>query len=86
MSGDPDPSGAEAQGALEGADAPEAEPAKAIEKFNPSPVYSYYEAQTGQPMAVAVTEYLMGHGEGVTSAQQPRPHPLGAAAIGGRGR
>lgn len=36
-------------------------------EVNPSPVYSYYEAQTGQPMAIAVAEYLMGCGKSLTA-------------------
>jgi glutathione synthase/RimK-type ligase-like ATP-grasp enzyme len=32
-------------------------------EVNPSPVYSYYEARTGQAIASAVAEYLMGRGQ-----------------------
>ena len=31
-------------------------------EVNPSPVYSYYEAHTGQPMAAAIACYLAGDG------------------------
>ena len=41
-------------------------------EVNPSPVYSYYEAQTGQPMAIAVAEYLMGRGETLTGRTAAR--------------
>ena len=44
-------------------------------EVNPSPVYSYYEAQTGQPMALAVAEYLMGRSESLTTNHRPDPAP-----------
>ena len=37
-------------------------------EVNPSPVYSYYEAQTGQPIAAALAEYLLG-----TTPSSPGP-------------
>jgi glutathione synthase/RimK-type ligase-like ATP-grasp enzyme len=33
-------------------------------EVNPSPVYSYYESHTGQPMAAASARYLAGDGRG----------------------
>lgn len=35
-------------------------------EVNPSPVYSYYEAHTGQPMAAAIARYLAGSSSGST--------------------
>jgi hypothetical protein len=30
-------------------------------EVNPSPAYSYYESNTGQPISSAVADYLAGH-------------------------
>ena len=42
-------------------------------EVNPSPAYSYYEANTGQPISLAVARYLAG------VAEEPGPSTLAAA-------
>jgi RimK-like ATP-grasp domain len=46
-------------------------------EVNPSPVYSYYEAHTDQPISMAVAAYLAGHGRGLTRSGSSRAAETG---------
>jgi glutathione synthase/RimK-type ligase-like ATP-grasp enzyme len=40
-------------------------------EVNPSPGYSYYEANTGQPIAASLARYLMGESQRMSDARTP---------------